>query len=154
MHENTTWQDRVQFSPVCVLTEGKILYARMLLAPKMVYVPFAVTRVRACNGSLFNVAGSLFVLCLCSEGAASPCSVSHSNPKSYMWKPGNSQCSVTPRSLDILPQYVEYLFHMPKIWVLGQILSQKLLTYLPSLKDSIVQLAVHLTYLLSCRALD
>lgn len=70
------------YNLTCVLIEDKILY--LCMPPKSVRVPSAVcvcvARVRACVGSLFNVTGSLFVLCLCSEGAASPGSISHSDP--------------------------------------------------------------------------
>lgn len=98
--------DRVESNSIVlsVLAEDTVLYHCMPLAPKKtLHVPFAVW---TCvlhvlwpiwGHCLMSLAACLF--CLCSEGAASPCSISHHHPKGSIWK--KQCCRATLKELEL-----------------------------------------------------
>lgn len=99
------------------MAEDKILYLCMPLASEGVHTHLAVcvAHVRACNGSLFNVTGGVFVLCLCAKGAASPCSVSQSDRKALCEEPDKNQYSLKELLHVMFTVIIEVLIFHPSV---------------------------------------
>lgn len=87
------WQRTKSFPPLCHWHRKACMWQCSL----------CIAHVMAHIRSLFNDTGSVFVLCLCFEGAASPCSISHFNPKASVWK--NKQEPSLPSDRDLTSHF-------------------------------------------------